>query len=83
MAALPIFCITFRFAEDVLSPVIQIINEDVEWNWSQYLPLRYTASYWPLSRPITIDHDPLDLAIQSAFSPSLSAHLVHIPLRES
>lgn len=72
------FCITFRLVEDTLCPVIHIINEDVEQNWSQYLPLKYTASYCPLSRPTTTDHHPLGLAIQSAFSPSLFPYLVHI-----
>lgn len=36
-----------RFAHGMLSPIIQIANEDVEQDWPQHQPLGYTTTDWP------------------------------------
>jgi len=48
----------------ILCLVIQVINEDVEEDWTQYLSLGYTTSHWPPTRLRAADQHPIDLSIQ-------------------
>jgi len=41
------FLVICEFIEGALSPIIQIISEDVKQDWTQYQFLEYFAHYWP------------------------------------
>ena len=61
-------CITCKLAEDMLCPISQVINEDVEKDWPQYWFLGYSATYWPPTGLRAMDHNLLGPAIQPVFS---------------
>jgi len=44
------FCIICEHAHDVLFPIVQMVNENIEQDWPQYQPLAYTATDWPPTR---------------------------------
>jgi len=48
-----------KLAEGALYHFIQVIGEDVEQEWTQYLPLGNTASYRPPSGLRVTDHNTL------------------------
>ncbi|KAK4827152.1 hypothetical protein QYF61_015106, partial [Mycteria americana] len=72
------FWVICKLAEGALCPIIQIINEDDEQDWTQYRPLRYTTSHWPLTGLCATDHHSLGLAVQTVFH--LPHHLLIQPI---
>lgn len=49
--SMTLLCISHPSQLRTLCPIIQIINEDVEQDWSQYWPPKYTAAFWTPPRP--------------------------------
>jgi len=71
------FCVVCKLAEGTRFPTIQIINEDVKQDWTQYGPLGYTTSHWPATRLCDTDHHFVGPAIQPVFNPLHCTHLTH------
>lgn len=56
-----------KLAESTHCPIIWIVNEDVEQDWTQYWPVGRTACHWPPARPCDTNHQPLDTDVQTVF----------------
>lgn len=63
-----------KLAEDTLHHIIQIINEDVKQDRSQYWHLGYGASYWLPARCPATEYQLLGTSVQAVFSPTQSDH---------
>lgn len=67
-------CIIYQLDEGVHCPTIKVINEDVNWCWPQYRPLRCCTS--DLSSGLVAGHLPLITTAQAQpFSVHLNVHL--------
>lgn len=63
------FCIICEFAEGAFSPIILVINEDVEHYWPLYQCLGHTTTDWSLAGFCATDHSPLGLSTQAVSQP--------------
>ncbi|XP_052520447.1 uncharacterized protein LOC128071593 [Tympanuchus pallidicinctus] len=62
-------CIFSKLAEGGHYPLIKVIDEDVEQDWTQHRPLRNTTGYRPPTRLCTTNSDPLCSASQPVLNP--------------
>lgn len=64
-----VFFITRKLVKAVLSPIIQVISENIKQFWPQYRTLGCTMSDWPPDGLHVTDHNPLILTVQPDFKP--------------
>ena len=67
-------CIISKLAEGGLYPFIQVIDEDVEQDQTQYQSLGNTNRFRPLTR-LTIDHNPMSFTSQPVLSSPQCPHI--------
>lgn len=53
----PKFGVIHNFLRRYPHPIIQVINEEINWNWSQNLSQGDATSYWPLAGLYTTDNN--------------------------
>ena len=56
-------CIISKLVEGAFYLFIQVMDEDIEQDQTQYQPLRSTASYKPPNRLFTTDHNTLAILL--------------------